>query len=85
MCGRGHPTCLQPYSHSSRAQTPNTQLILGVIRPAPDAKHRPKWNMAHHFLGRITLLSAWACIYLGIYIGHGSLTYKLDYVQVRCV
>ena len=57
------------------------QVILGFIRPTPTASIRTYWNLAHHNLGRVTVLSAWTTVYLGIYIAHGSPTYELEYNQ----
>jgi hypothetical protein len=33
----------------------------------------------HHNLGRVTMLSAWVTIYLGVYMAHGSPAYKSSY------
>ncbi|KAG1665215.1 hypothetical protein FOA52_002617 [Chlamydomonas sp. UWO 241] len=56
------------------------QVVVGFVRPAPDSlKLRPAWNFLHHNLGRLSILVAWATIYLGIYIAHGSQTYAYSY------
>ena len=52
------------------------QVILGFIRPAPTATRRPFWNLAHHNLGRVTLLAAWTVLYLGVYIAHGGYNFS---------
>ena len=56
------------------------QVIIGFIRPKPDARVRPHWNMLHHWLGRLTMASAWATLYMGIWMAHTSLTYKANLV-----
>jgi hypothetical protein len=38
--------------------------------------YREGWNHLHHWLGRLTIISAWATIYLGIYMAHGSIAYN---------
>ncbi|KAG1674684.1 hypothetical protein FOA52_007208 [Chlamydomonas sp. UWO 241] len=56
------------------------QVIIGFVRPAPDnEKLRPTWTLLHHNLGRLSILVAWATIYLGIVIAHGSPTYGYSY------
>jgi hypothetical protein len=58
-----------------------TQVILGFVRPTPNAELRPKWNLVHHNLGRVTLCAAWTTIYLGIYLAHTSPSYLFTYSQ----
>lgn len=60
------------------------QVVLGFVRPAPKGNLRPAWNVVHHNLGRLSILSAWVTIYLGIVIGHASPTYNLDYAAWLC-
>ncbi len=55
------------------------QVAVGFIRPAPDAKLRWLWNIVHHWLGRITLVTAWTTTFIGIYIAHESLAYQVRY------
>ena len=50
--------------------------MVGFIRPKPGAAIRKGWNHLHHWLGRLTIISAWATIYLGIYMAHGSTAYN---------
>jgi len=57
------------------------QVILGFVRPTPNAELRPKWNLVHHNLGRVTLCAAWTTIYLGIYLAHTSPSYLFTYSQ----
>ena len=52
------------------------QVLAGFIRPRPDSMYREGWNHLHHWLGRLTIISAWATIYLGIYMAHGSIAYN---------
>ena len=56
------------------------QAVVGFIRPKPESR-RPRiyWNMLHHWLGRLTVLSAWAAVYTGIYMAHTSLSYQASY------
>ena len=56
------------------------QVIVGFIRPKPDSQVRPQWNMLHHWLGRLTIVSAWTTLYMGIWIAHASLTYQASYM-----
>jgi len=45
------------------------QVVAGFIRPSPGGAHkhlRSIWNAAHHNLGRLVLLGAWATIWLGV-------------------
>ncbi|GIL63771.1 hypothetical protein Vafri_17775 [Volvox africanus] len=46
------------------------QVVFAYIRPDPGAKKRGLWNLVHHNLGRLTILLAWANVYIGIYIAH---------------
>ncbi|GLI65943.1 hypothetical protein VaNZ11_009624 [Volvox africanus] len=46
------------------------QVVVAYIRPDPGAKRRGLWNLVHHNLGRITILLAWANVYIGIYLAH---------------
>lgn len=58
------------------------QILLGFIRPHPGpGKIRQAWTLAHHWLGRLVIVSAWTVVFLGIYMGHSSTAYKLDYSQ----
>ena len=58
--------------------------MLGFVRPSPTGNLRPAWNVVHHNLGRLTILSAWVTIYLGIVIGHATPIYDLDYAAWLC-
>ena len=48
------------------------------MRPSPTGSIRPFWNFLHHNLGRITVLSAWATLYMGIYMAHTSVSYQVS-------
>lgn len=86
------PARLPPASSHPSPQTvafcptasPASQVVLGFVRPSPTGNLRPAWNAVHHNLGRLTILSAWVTIYLGIVIGHAAPTYNLDYVAWLC-
>ncbi|GAX80927.1 hypothetical protein CEUSTIGMA_g8362.t1 [Chlamydomonas eustigma] len=56
------------------------QVILGFIRPNPTSHIRPKWNLLHQWLGRVTILAAWTTVYLGVYMAHESPVFQLSYV-----
>jgi len=43
------------------------QMLLGLFRPSPTATHRLKWNIVHHWFGRLVLFNAWATIILGLF------------------
>lgn len=53
------------------------QLLAAFVRPAPDAASRPAWNVLHHNLGRLTLVVAWATLYMGVYLVHTALGQSL--------
>ena len=55
------------------------QIIIGFVRPKPDARVRPHWNMLHHWLGRLTIVSAWTTLYMGIWMAHTSTAYQASY------
>ena len=55
------------------------QVIVGFVRPKPGSRPRPLWNILHHWLGRLTIVSAWATVYTGIYMAHTSLAYQASY------
>ena len=63
-----------------RADVYCLQMILGFVRPKPGGNIRPFWNAVHHNLGRLTIISAWATLYIGIYMAHESLTYQSSYL-----
>jgi hypothetical protein len=65
--------------HAAALPTHPPQVIVGFVRPAPDAKIRGTWNLVHHNLGRVSILASWVTIYLGIYIAHGSRTFNYSY------
>ncbi|GIL79077.1 hypothetical protein Vretimale_27 [Volvox reticuliferus] len=48
------------------------QVVLGFVRPSPEHARRGLWNLVHHNLGRLTILLAWANVYIGIYLAHTS-------------
>ena len=56
------------------------QVIVGFVRPKPGSRPRPLWNILHHWLGRLTIFSAWVTVYMGIYMAHTSLTYQASYI-----
>ena len=67
------------YTTTNRHSTDCTcgsQVIIGFVRPSPTSNIRPFWNAVHHNLGRLTIVSAWATLYMGIYMAHESLTYQ---------
>ena len=73
-------TMLSPSHPHSNACPTCWQLILGFVRPKPGGNIRPFWNAVHHNLGRLTIISAWATLYIGIYMAHESLTYESSYL-----
>jgi hypothetical protein len=77
-------TLMAPTNNENPLTNSITQVILGFVRPKPDAVIRPVWNSVHHNLGRVTILSAWVTIYLGVYMAHGDLDYQSDYVTWLC-
>ncbi|GIL79060.1 hypothetical protein Vretimale_45 [Volvox reticuliferus] len=48
------------------------QVVFAYIRPDPNSEKRGLWNLVHHNLGRLTILLAWANVYIGIYLAHTS-------------
>ncbi len=46
--------------------------MLAYLRPAPDHSRRGLWNLLHHNLGRVTVLLAWANVYIGIAAYHND-------------
>ncbi|PNH02921.1 hypothetical protein TSOC_011066 [Tetrabaena socialis] len=53
------------------------QLVVGFVRPAPDAPRRPLWNGLHHNLGRVAMLLAWAVSSLGMFLASSRHTQPL--------
>lgn len=43
-------------------------MAAAFIRPAPGTPRRRYWNMLHLNLGRTTVLLAWACSYVGMFL-----------------
>lgn len=58
------------------------QVVFGFIRPKPGpGTLRSVWAAFHHWLGRLCLACAWTVVLLGIYMGHSSTAYLLEYSQ----
>lgn len=54
---------------------------MGYVRPDPGPTLKRRiWNYLHWNLGRVTILAAWACVYLGIYVYHNGI-YKASYKE----
>ena len=68
-----------PLGPSSLCFIHPSQVIVGFVRPKPGATIRKGWNHLHHWLGRLTMVSAWVTLYMGIYMAHESLAYQSSY------
>lgn len=58
------------------------QALLGLLRPHPDQRLRPWFNLFHHNTGRLLILSAWTNIWLGVSFWYmpGGVMRLLDWV-----
>lgn len=75
--GCSHLCPPHPHTYPPPATCLDSQLIVGFVRPSPTGRIRPFWNVLHHNLGRVTVLSAWATLYMGIYMAHTSEAYQV--------
>eukprot|EP00798_Chlamydomonas_sp_ICE-L_P021420 gene21420-28384_t len=57
------------------------QVVAAFVRPDPKAAMRKYWSLMHHYLGRLSLISAWVTVYLGVYIYHENPVYQASYAQ----
>ena len=72
------PLALLDASRKMSLPDPPSQSLLGAFaRPKPDAPSRPHWNLLHHSLGRLTMLSAWITVCMGAYMAHTSPSYQV--------
>ena len=76
---RGCAIIFDPGGPSSLCFIHPSQVIVGFVRPKTGATIRKGWNHLHHWLGRLTMVSAWVTLYMGIYMAHESLTYQSSY------